>query len=176
MTTLPTTATPTQNAELEASHDILDMLRERGLTGDDLTRTAKAWLCTEAEINMWAAKTNTPTTDSEKAQREISKLATQIEIAIRQRGRIQTPAFTTMNPEKLLQAIDWYEQQLDDMWPAYRDGWNTTPDEHAQTLAKWTHTNTLLWEAKLAAGVPTVTTQVLTGESLTDRLKRALDA
>jgi hypothetical protein len=178
MTNLPTTATPLKSphtsTELEISLDILDMLKAAGLTGDALTRTARAWLCTEAEINAWAERTNTPTTNTDHAQREICKLATQLEIAIRQHGRAQTPAFTTMPPEKLLEAIDWYQQQLDDLWPTYDAAWTSPADEHAAILAKWTRLNTLLWEAQLTADIPTVTHQVLTGQSLASRLADAL--
>lgn len=179
MTVLPASFTPektpaTTPDDTQTSNDILDMLKTRGLIGDDLTRTAKAWLCTQAEINAWATRTNTPTTNQDHAEREISKLATQIEIAIRQHGHVRTPAFATMSPDKLLEAIDWYEQQLDELWPAYRDGWQTTADEHATVLAQWTRLNTLLWEAKLTADIPTVTHQVLTGQSLASRLADAL--
>lgn len=176
MTPLPTTPNiPTDTpSQLEISHDILDMLKTAGLTGDDLTRTAKAWLCTEAEINMWAAKNHTPTTTRDHAAREICKLATQMETAIRQHGHIRTPAFTTMPAEKLLQAIDWYEQQLDEHWPAYDAAWSANVEEHAAALAKWERLNTLLWEAKQAAGVQDLTHQVLTGTSLAERLQTTL--
>lgn len=179
MTALPTTPNTPQTTvdhptELEISHDILNLLKNAGLTGDGLTRTARAWLCTEAEINAWAERTNTPTTNRDHAQREICKLATQLEIAIRQHGRIQTPAFATMTAEKLLEAIDWYQAQLDDLWPTYDAAWNGPADEHAAILAKWTRLNTLLWEAQLTADIPTLTHQVLTGKSLANRLSTVL--
>lgn len=163
--------TPT---EPEISTEILTWLSERGLTGDDLTSVAKAWLCTEAEINMWAAKTNTPTTNQDTAAREISKLATQIETAIRQHGRIKTPALAGATPQKLLQAIDYYEHELDQLWPTYRDSWNLTPEDRAPTLEKWTRLNSYLWEAKTVAGIPALTVSALTGETLTDRLQATL--
>lgn len=165
-----------QQAEAQITSDILDHLTNMGLTGTELHQTARAWMCTQAEINLWASQGNAHhlTTEKDKATREITKLATQMERAIINRGQVLTPSLRTATPETLLAAIDYYENQLDTLWPTYQAA--TTPEERAPILEQWDRLNGYLWEAKTQAELPTVIVQVLTGTSLTNKLEQALSS
>src|SRR5690606_24100948 len=119
--------------ELEISMEVLDALHERGLTRDQIREVAGSWLVTQAEVAQWEAKLADGTAQPTEAELAIAKLAAQMEACILHKGTPSTPAIVDATPEQLLDFIDYYEAELDDLYPAL----DQEGPERLEALEKW---------------------------------------
>lgn len=157
----------------EVSAEILQHFHDLGMGRDEIRACAGQWLVTQAEVQQWEAKLNTADEqERERIDLETAKAAAQINACILQHGHVRTDAIRIATPDKLLDYIDYYEQELDDLYPHIHD-------EHHQDWAEnnrdWNRLNTYLWECKVMAGLTPVTLQVLTNQNLEATLDQALE-
>lgn len=157
----------------EISQEILEYFHQLGMGRDEIKACASQWLVTQAEVRQWEAKLDAADqAERERIDRETAKAAAQMNACILQHGQVKTMAIRQATPEKLLDFIDYYEAELDDLYPRIHD--EQAPDR-AEVLDQWHRLNGFLWECKVQAGMTPVTLQVLTDQSLEQVLDQALD-
>lgn len=156
--------------ELEIAMEVLDALHERGLTRDQIREVAGSWLVTQAEVAQWEAKLKDGTAQPTEAELAIAKLAAQMEACILHKGTPSTPAIVEATPEQLLDFIDFYEAELDAIYPLLdaEDG-----PARLEALEKWRRLNGFLWECKARAGLTPATFRVLAQQDLDAKLQAA---
>ena len=156
-----TTQTPPREAynpteEEQISREILDHLHELGLEGDDLDRTARAWLITAHEIRDW--KTEHEAHNKLEHETAVATLAAGAERAILNRGRVLTPAILEATPEQLLAFIDYYESECLTLYTTMAKLAEKLDDpsesfEYLQARHKFDRLAGFLWESRTQSGV-----------------------
>lgn len=143
-------------ADEETSRVILECLHEAGLSGEELDRTARAWLITAREIREW--RTEQEAHDKLKHEAAVATLAAGAERAILNRGKVLTPAILEATPEQLLQFIDYYESECDRLYSETAALAEKLDDpsesfEYLQVRHKFERLAGFLWEARTQSGV-----------------------
>jgi len=135
----------------EISQEILEYFHQLGMGRDEIKACASQWLVTQAEVRQWEAKLDAADqAERERIDRETAKAAAQMNACILQHGQVKTMAIRQATPEKLLDFIDYYEAELDDLYPRIHD--EQAPDR-AEVLDQWHRLNGFLWECKVQAGM-----------------------
>jgi hypothetical protein len=170
----PTPAHIPDLTDAQISAELLDHFQALGMTRQQIRAVASTWLITQAELQHWETKLDhADTLERARIDRETAKLAAQMEACILQHGQVKTMAIRNASPERLLQFTDYYEAELDDLYPTLTTAQDDTP-EQAELRATWDRLNTYLWECKQATGSNAVTLQAYTGQNLEAELDQAL--
>lgn len=143
-------------ADEQTSRDILDYLSTLGLTGDDLDRTARAWLIHAREIREW--KTEHEAHNQLQHEAAVNMLAAGAERAILNRGKVLTPAILEATPEQLLSFIDYYEAECLTLYSTMAELAEKLDDptesfEYLQARHKFDRLAGFLWESRTQSGV-----------------------
>lgn len=162
--TLPITPAPNRIANTnldpdehqQISHEILDTLKNTGATLEEIRATARAWEITITELNTWEAQLQAANpTEAQRIEANIAKLAAGMERAILNRGRVTTPAILQATPEQLTDWTDYYDHELDQLYPTLA---TLTGDELLEARNEFDRLAGYLWECKTQSGIGDVIT------------------
>lgn len=158
----------------QISEELLQHFHDLGMTSDEIKAVAGQWLITQAELAQFNAKQNQATqAELDRIELQTAKLAAQMEACILQRGQVTTKAILIATPDRLLEFIDYYEAELDDLYPTLTEfDPGTMSPQRLEAMDQWDRLNRYLWECKQQAGTGPVTLQVLTNQNLNDELQR----
>lgn len=162
--TLPITPAPNRIANTtldpdehqQISHEILDTLKDTGATLDEIRSIARAWEVTITELNTWEAHLQAANpTETNQIEANIAKLAAGMERAIHNRGRVTTPAILEATPEQLTDWIEYYDHELDQIYPTLA---TLTSSELLEARNEFDRLAGYLWECKTQSGIGDVLT------------------
>lgn len=141
---------------LSSGAEFLAAFTKAGWPPEDVAAVGRAFHVAHREIEEWAAKL--PKKPVDEVEKNISIIAAGAEVALKNRGRVVTPAVLEAAPAQLLDFIDFYEAELDLLWDALaaRAAVVNVPGQDFAWLevrARFDRLAGFLWESRTQSGV-----------------------